>query len=185
MGHPTVPVDVTKSFQKWSHQEIWAKTMFFELQRPLEAERPQILCAYLGQMQDPYSQIWCQCVTPLPRYELTSKTSPSPLISIGRSMQTKSKLKNPVPSFCAHLSVDSLCRFWWKLDKICDPWKLLKVFDKIQDGGKSIMTHYDVIGCIGFGLIQRFQRHLACKFRAYGSKVTCVNVLQTLTRWWR
>ena len=47
--------------------------MFFELQRPLEAEWTQIGHVHLGHVQDTDSQMWCQYVTPLPRYELKSK----------------------------------------------------------------------------------------------------------------
>ena len=33
-------------------------------------------------------------------------------------------------------------------------------FDKIKDGGKSIMTHYDVIGCVEVGMVQGIQLYL-------------------------
>ena len=45
---------------------------------------------------------------------------------------------------------DSLCWFSWESVKNCDPWNFFCTFDKIKDGGKSIMTHYDVIGCSAF-----------------------------------
>ena len=124
-------------------------------------------------------------VKAFPRYELTSKSAPSPPNLIGCSGQTKSKLKTPLSNLCSDWSEDSLCWFSWESVKNCDPWNFLCTFDQIKDGGKSIMTHYDVIGCVEVGMVQGIQLYLVFENRANGSKVMCTNVPETLTRWWR
>ena len=147
----------------------WHQICFAHFRRSLEA-RHQILFWY---------------VKVFLRYELTSKSAPSPPNLIGCSGQTKSKLKTPLSNLCADWSEDSLCWFSWESVKNCDPWNFFCTFDKIKDGGKSIMTHYDVIWCIEVGMVQGIQRYLVFENRANGSKVMCTNVPETLTRWWR
>ena len=59
------------------------------------------------------------------------------------------------------------------------------VLDINQDGGKSILTQNDVIGCVELGLAQGFQWCLVCQNRMNGSKVINMNACPTLTYWWR
>ena len=59
------------------------------------------------------------------------------------------------------------------------------VLDINQDGGKSILTQNDVIGCVELGLAQWFQWCLVCKHRMNGSKVINMNACPILTYWWR
>ena len=54
----------------------------------------------------------------------------------------------------------------------------LKVFDEIQNGGKSHMAQNDVIGCAELVLIQGFQRYPNCEIWANGSKVMMLNAFQ-------
>ena len=51
------------------------------------------------------------------------------------------------------------------------PLKLFCTFYKIKDGGKSIMTHYDVIGCVEVGMIQESNGALFLKVRPTGQKL--------------
>ena len=67
----------------------------------------------------------------------------------------------------------------WKSDDLRDLKCFLKVFDKIQNGGKSHLAQNDVIGCVELVLIQGFQRYLICEIWANGSKVIMLNALQT------
>jgi len=60
---------------------------------------------------------------------------------IGCYGQTEGKVKNPNDNFCEAWSEDSMCQVLWKSDNLRDLKCFLKVFDKIQNGGKSNMAH--------------------------------------------
>lgn len=90
------------------------------------------------------------------------------------------KMKNAYHKFCEAWSEEHMHKIYWKLDKLCGLWKLLKLFHKIQYGGKSNMAKIDTLGCTKPGLSQGIQWYLTFKNHVYSSKVTPTS----LTHWW-
>ena len=104
---------------------------------------------------------------------------------IGFSGQTVLNLKNLFNAFYQAWPEDHVCQVPRWSNQIYYRRSILKVFDINQDGGKSIITQNNVIGCFELGLDQGFQWSLVCEYWTNGSKVMNMNACPTLTWWWR
>ena len=116
-------------------------------------------------------QGWLWYVKGMLRYGLNSGLATWRSNLIGCSGQTVLNLKNLFDVFYQAWPEDHVCQVSRWLENICDRRCILKVFDINQDGGKSIITQNNVIGCFELGLTKASNDPLFVNIGRMGRKL--------------